>query len=103
MTRRLYTLEHLTVAHVGLLVAFATWALGGSTAWAQTALSIIGSMGIVITVAAVRHRWTSERGSRSALHWLWPLAALNCLVLLSVLHPLFRSGVIESAEVLIPT
>src|SRR5882724_2558865 len=102
MIRRFLTLENLAAVHVGLLFVLATWALGGSTAWAQTALALLGSFGIFVTAAAIRERLLSRRDSLTALHWLWPLGGLNLLVLLSALHPLFRTAVIESAEVLIP-
>jgi O-antigen ligase len=95
-------LEKLAVLHAGAMVLFATWALGGAVAWARTGLCLGGSLGVVLTLLAVRQKLAEENRSLRTLHWLWPLAGFNVVVLLSLLHPSFRETVVEGASVLVP-
>ncbi|ATC65696.1 hypothetical protein CMV30_18045 [Nibricoccus aquaticus] len=101
LTRHFF-LELFAVLHAAALVIFASWALGGNIAWARPVLSIFGSLGLVLTIAAIFIRLRDERASLRALHFLWPLLGYNALVLLSTLQPAFTSGVIYGANVLVP-
>ncbi len=80
--------ERLTLIHVGMLGLLVTWAFGGAAPWARTLVAAWASLGAVITLAALRLR--AGRARRSPLAWLWPVAALNGLVLLSCLNPSFE-------------
>jgi O-antigen ligase len=84
-------LEVLTILHVSVLAIGATWAFGGNTDLAGTLLSIWGTLGIAITFAAMRNRAARQRSPSRALASLWPLAALNILVVLSAFNPSFRA------------
>jgi O-antigen ligase len=101
-SRQTSPLEILAAIHAGVVIVVASWALGGNIAWARPLLSILGSLGLVLTVAAVVSRLRSERASLRPLHLLWPLLGYNALVLLSTLQPSFRAGIIYDAEVLVP-
>jgi O-antigen ligase len=80
-----------------------TWAFGGNIASARLPLSLIGSIGILITFAAFRerHRANSTPASRS-LRWLLPLLGYNLLVIASTTQPLFRTAFVEGTDVFIP-
>jgi O-antigen ligase len=82
-------LELATLAHVGVLVVFAAWWLGGNTLLARTLLSIWGTLGVAITVAAALKRGQSSDRLRP-LRWLWPLALFNAMVIASCFNPSFR-------------
>lgn len=89
--KRPYTLlEYATLAHVGLLLVFATWALGGNTGWARTLLSWWGSFGVLITLSALRDPEAKRLGYRRPVRWLWPLVLFNVMVGLSSFNPSFR-------------
>ncbi len=96
----LQPLELGTVAHVGILLLFASWAFGGGTAWARTLISCWGSLGLIITVMAGRSRFAKGERRQSPRRWLWPLAGFNLLVLLSCLNPSFTPMVYESQALL---
>ena len=82
------SLEALTILHVALLVLVAAWAFGGNAPWVRTLLSVWGSLGVAITIAAcVRRR---HRAERQRLMWLWPLGLFNAIVLVSAFNPSFR-------------
>jgi len=100
---RFPTLETLAAFHAALVVIAASWAFGGNIGWARPALTILGSVGLLITLAAIRARLRSgDRHSLRVLHLLWPLLGYNALVLLSTLQPAFTAGIIYDAQVLVP-
>ncbi len=94
-------LDSAATIHAGVLLIAAAWAFGGNIAWARPGLSLLGSLGLFFTVAAVMTRRREGRSLR-ALHLLWPLLAYDALVLLSTLQPAFRAGIIYDAPVLVP-
>jgi hypothetical protein len=96
-------LEIAILWHVGSLLLLGSWAFGGGTAWARTALSVWGSMGWLITLAAIRPRLGRADGSLRPLHWLWPLAAFNVLALVSCLNPSFSTKFFEGQSLLAHT
>jgi O-antigen ligase len=95
-------LEIATVLHVALLGVFATWAFGGGTTWAVSALSLIGSLSPLIALAALRERQLAGQSSWRTLNLLWPLLGFNALVLFSTLQPSLRIAFIEGAHVFVP-
>ncbi len=98
------SLELLAAIHAALVVIVASWSLGGNIAWARPALTVLGSLALPITVAAIVSRLGSNNSGPSlrALHFLWPLLGYNALVLTSTLQPAFTAGIIYGAEVLVP-
>jgi len=82
-------LETTTLVQVGGLLLLSSWAFGGGADWARRLLSCWGSLGLLITLAVFKDRRGRYAGSWPALHWLWPFAAFNALVLLSCLNPSF--------------
>lgn len=92
-------LETITLAHVGILVVLAAWALGGNTETSRFALSCWGGCGVLITLlAAWRPIGDREQGS-SLLRPLWPLAVFDLLVLVSLLNPSYRQ-LVDGAKTL---
>ena len=83
------TLEILVSAHIALFVVGVSWAFGGNADWVRTPISIWGSFGVFLTVAALVTR-NRDGIHRSAIHWAWPVLALNALVAASCLTPGFR-------------
>ncbi len=88
--RPLTLLEYATLGHIGVLAIFSTWCLGGNTEWARTILSWWGSLGLLITLTALREPEAKKLGYRRPMRWLWPLALLNVVVILSSFNPSFR-------------
>ncbi len=82
-------LEIATLAHVGILLLFASWAFGGGAAWARQGIVAWGSLSVIILFLALRRRVRHGEGLRQPLLGLWPFAAFNALVLLSCLNPSF--------------
>ncbi|HYP16731.1 MAG TPA: O-antigen ligase family protein, partial [Opitutus sp.] len=68
------------------------WFFGGNSSGARLLMSAWGSLGLVITIAALRPG-VSSFTPRQTFTWLWPLAAFNGLVLLSAVNPSFREVV----------
>jgi hypothetical protein len=97
------SLENLSALHAGATLVFASWAFGGNLENVRLPLAIFGSLGVLITVAAVRERLrTAGRGGLRALHFLWPLLGYDLLVLAGALQPAFTAGIIDGAPVLVP-
>lgn len=90
-------LERLALVHVGGLVVFGSWAFGGNAPWAESAMSVWGSFGVLLTVAAGVRRRTEQPAHSRPLTWLWPLVLLNAYVLISVFNPSYRE-VFDGAE-----
>ena len=80
-------LEVVVLVHVGVLLLFTSWAFGGGADWARFLISGWGSLGLFITLAAVRSRARRGESLRQPLQWLSPIIAFNVLVLLSCLNP----------------
>lgn len=89
-SRRLSALEWVTLVHVGLFLLGITWAFGGAADWVRPPLAWWGSLGVLITLTALRDREAWRDGWMRPLGWLWPLAAFNVLVLVATLNPSFR-------------
>ncbi len=81
--------ELLVVAHVAILVILASWWLGGNSLSARLALSIWGSVGVLLTAFGVFNR-RSLRPDLQPFRWLWPFALFVTVVLVSALNPSFR-------------
>ncbi len=81
--------ELIVVAHVATLVVLASWWLGGNSLGARLALSIWGSVGVVLTAIGIFCR-RSLRPDFQPFRWLWPLALFAILVLASAFNPSFR-------------
>ena len=92
----------LAVLHLALLGVFASWAFGGGSTWAVTAISLIGSLAPLLTLAALRERRAAQIPSATTLYLLIPLFCFNTLVLLSVLQPALRIAFIEGGTVFVP-
>jgi len=92
-------LEMVAVAHVAALVIFGAWALGGNTAWAQLALSMWGSLSLLISFAALRHARGFGSEILRTLRWLWPLGLFNAVIIASSLNASFRE-VLDGANTL---
>lgn len=93
-------LERVTVVHVGVLLLLASWAFGGGATWARSWIAAWGSLGVLITLAAALTRDRQRERTSSPLPWLWPLVALNVLILASCLNPSFSAMVYEGQALL---
>lgn len=89
--------------HVGVLLLLASWAFGGGASWARTLIACWGSLGALITVAAVRSRSSRGESLRQPLRWLCPLLGFNVLVLLSCLNPSFSERFFSGQSLLAHT
>jgi len=86
------TLERITLIHVGALIIMATWAFGGNAGWARTLIGVWTSLAFLLLFFIVRATIRERHSAPRALHCLWPLVALNALVLVSLAFPGFRTG-----------
>jgi O-antigen ligase len=89
-------LEKLTLAHTAVLVVGTTWAFGGQAEWVRGPIAWFGTLGLFLTVAALRDRSTWRDGWTRPLAWAWPVIAFNVFVLLGCLNPSFREVRFES-------
>ena len=96
-------LEIAVLVHVGVLLLFASWAFGGGADWARFLISCWGSLGLLITVAAIRSRATRGENLRQPLLWLCPIIGFNVLVLLSCLNPSFSERIFAGQSLLAHT
>lgn len=83
-------LELFTLSHVGIFAVATAWAFGGNADWVRVPLAWWGSLGVLITLAALQDRRCRESGSLRALRWLWPLLAFDAVVLFGTFNPGFR-------------
>lgn len=95
-------LEILTALHLALLGVFASWTFGGGSDWSVTAISCIGSLAPLLTLAALRERRADKIPSATTLYLLIPWLIFNLLVFLSLLHPSLRIVTIEGGSVFAP-
>ena len=91
-------LQVAVVVHLAGLLVFTTWAFGGNISWARTAAAIVASGGVVLTAIHFAGRPPVEI-AKTLLRFLWPLLALNVVVLASLLNPSFGT-VLMDGEVL---
>jgi O-antigen ligase len=83
-------MEMAVAAHLTVLVIGVSWAFGGNADWVRTPISIWGSVGILLALAVMTGRRLRGGAPAGALHWVWPVVALNALVAASCLTPGFR-------------
>jgi O-antigen ligase len=84
---KLLSVGTLTIAHLAIYCVAATWAYGGQADWVRQPLTVWGSLGFLITLAAV----LKERGKLTPLlYWMVPIALFDCLVLIGASNPCFR-------------
>ena len=88
--RPLSGFEIVVIIHTGVFLVGTTWAFGGNTAAVRPPLALWGSLGALITVAAIVGDKRVTQISLRPLKLLWPLALFNALVLLGALTPLLR-------------
>lgn len=91
-------LEALVTVHLAVFLVGVSWAFGGNADWVRTPISLWGSLGILITAAAL----FSESRDAGAARWAWPVLALNAMVLGSCLTPGFLPVTREGGAFLIP-
>ncbi|MEX2044869.1 MAG: O-antigen ligase family protein [Opitutus sp.] len=69
----------------------ASWAFGGNADWVREPLCIWGSLGVLISIAALLDRRAWADGWMRPIHWFWPFLAFNGFVILGTLNPSFRA------------
>ncbi len=79
-------LELAVLLHLGLFLLLLSWGFGGNAPWSRQAACAWGTVGGVITLAALRDSEMRQRARR----WLWPLALLNLIVFVSLFNPTMR-------------
>jgi O-antigen ligase len=88
--RTLHWLESATVIHVGLSVIATTWAFGGQASWVRVPLSVLASIGGMITLIGL----TREAFWQTANAVLWrcavPFIGFCALILLGSCNPSLR-------------
>ncbi|MEY2880151.1 MAG: hypothetical protein RLZZ15_2531 [Verrucomicrobiota bacterium] len=89
-TRPLLPLEWLVLIHVGIFFVGTTWAFGGGADFVRPYLRWWGTLGLLLTFAAVCDSAAWREGAMRPLVWLWPLVAFNALVLVACLNPNLR-------------
>ncbi len=94
-------LELAVAAHVAVLLVGTSWAFGGNAEWVRTPISLWGSVGILLTAAAILGRPPGP-SRRTAVGWTWPILALNLLVAVSCLNPGFRTLQFRGEALLLP-
>ena len=100
-SRSLQPLEWLTIAHLGIFVIAATWCFGGQADWVRAPLTAWGSLGVLLTIAALLKPGHAVAGSTNPLWWLVPVAVFNLLVLGASMNPSFREMRFEGEALLV--
>lgn len=100
--RPLGLLTWLALLHAGSLLVWTTWAYGGGAQWMRPHFAWWGSLGVLLTLAALKDAHAWREGWMRPLRWLWPLAAFNLLVLAGCLNPAFREVPFDNETVLMP-
>lgn len=85
-------LERLVMAHVALLLIFATWAFGGNVDWARTTIAYWGTLSLPLLILLVRDNTARRSTLPKTLLGLWPLLGFNTLVIISLFFAGFRPG-----------
>jgi O-antigen ligase len=100
--RTLRWLEALVLVHAAVMLALASWGFGGGIAWVRSALTALGAAAVVILLVHVRDRRQRGEPSPRALHWLWPFAGFNLLVVAASFTPGFREMLYGTETMLVP-
>ena len=95
-------LEPAVAAHLALFVIGVSWAFGGNADWVRTPISVWGSLGILLTIAAVTTCWRRDGRIPRELFWAWPVIALNGIVLVSCLTPGFQALAYPNGSLMMP-
>ncbi len=88
--RRLSGLEIAVLAHVGVLLAAASWIQGGSPAWVRDWLAAWGSLSLPLLLAAILPRPSGIPPRGAPLRWLWPAGLFTLVTLAACLTPNYR-------------
>jgi O-antigen ligase len=88
--RTLHWLESVTVIHVGLLVIATTWAFGGQASWVRAPLTVLASIGGVITFIGLTREAFWQTANSALWRCLIPLVGFCALVLLGGCNPSLR-------------
>ena len=88
--RPIRLLEWIVLGHAGIFLVWTTWAFGGGAEWMRPQFAWWGSLGLVLTVAALQDAEARKDGWMRPLVWLWPVVAFNVFVLIGCLNPSFR-------------
>jgi O-antigen ligase len=83
-------LELCVAAQVSIFVVGVSWAFGGNADWVRVPVSAWGTLGILMAPLALWARARVTGRLPKAVGWLWPVLALNAVVLLSGLTPAYR-------------
>jgi O-antigen ligase len=83
-------LEVITLLHVGIFVAGATWAFGGNASWVREPLTAWGGLAVLITLSALIAEGNVSEISLRPILWLWPLILYNVLAVASRFTPGMR-------------
>ncbi len=96
-------MEIAVLVHVGGLLVLSSWAFGGAADWARTLIATWGSLGIFITIAAIRHRAADGESVREPVKWLIPWLGFNVMIVLSCLNPSFTERLFAGQTLLAHT
>jgi O-antigen ligase len=95
-------LEPLVAGHVSVFLISVSWAFGGNADWVRTPLSVLGSVGILLTILSVAVPRFRNGLVPGTLRWVWPILVFNLMVALSCLTPGFLAVASGGAQYLIP-
>ena len=95
-------LEVAVAAHVIVYVVGVSWAFGGNADWVRAPISIWGSLGILLTLVHLAAQMSRGRPIGAAVSQIWPILALNGLVVVSCLTPGFQTLAFRNETLLIP-
>jgi O-antigen ligase len=101
--RPLRPLEWAVLAHLAIFSIGTTWAFGGGADWVRPVIAWWGSLGLLLTLTAIRDRSAWREGWMKPLVWLAPLAVVNVLVIAGCLNPNFRELPYENETMLLQT
>ena len=93
-------LEKLTLLHLAGLLLLATWFFGGGSETAKRWISVWGSLSVGLTLAGFVRQRRNDLRPAVRFGWLWPLLAVNALVLVSCFNPSFSEKVLEGESFL---
>lgn len=91
----LSVLEKLVLLHVAIFLLGASWIYGGNIWWMKPVLSVWGSLGAALTLAAFLQPGSSGREARAHFVWMLPFALFGVLVGISLANPSFRAVIID--------
>jgi O-antigen ligase len=96
------TIEMAVAAQAAVLMISVSWAFGGNADWVRTPISLLGTLGMVLTAGVIADPVGRGRILGGGLRWALPVAALNVLVLASCLTPGFRQVSFGLERMLMP-